>query len=266
MKSKHWSCSKFADWLRGTPKLSAGTAEEWSAWEKTAKTKKNRYWLAENGLDHLQNFIFWPTNRINDVRHYINNRWIMKSHALTSNLKRGQWCSFDMRLLHSTFDELINFVEIELAWMQVISSKEEYKKYKAPTLFHIRWRSSEAGIAYLNWAAELKVDDDWVDKNDPDFGQPTSQALAAEETLILYRWWKHERPNRPDPSDASGWSELCEKKRNTAEDCGIPFINTAKDEHACSILDIYSEMEKEQEEEDTAMLIRLIKIRQHLWT
>jgi hypothetical protein len=29
----YWSCSKFADWLRGMPKLEAGTIEEWNAWK-----------------------------------------------------------------------------------------------------------------------------------------------------------------------------------------------------------------------------------------
>ena len=32
----YWTCSKFADWLRGTPKLGAATAEEWRDWHKTA--------------------------------------------------------------------------------------------------------------------------------------------------------------------------------------------------------------------------------------
>lgn len=27
---KYWSCTKFADWIRGTPKLLAGTAEQWN--------------------------------------------------------------------------------------------------------------------------------------------------------------------------------------------------------------------------------------------
>src|SRR5579863_546002 len=107
----YWSCSKFADWLRGTPKLQMGTFEEWNTWEESAKSKKVRYWLAEDGLDHLQDVVYWPANRIYDIRCYINNRWITKSHALTSNLKRGSWYDLDTRLLHAVFDELINFVE-----------------------------------------------------------------------------------------------------------------------------------------------------------
>src|SRR3990167_9530234 len=116
MRLKYWSCSKFADWLRGSSKLKAGTAEEWGAWRKAAKIKKIRYWLAEEGLDHLKDFIFWPAHRIYDIRCYISNRWISRSHALTNNLERGAWHEFDTRLLHAAFDELLNFVEGEQAW------------------------------------------------------------------------------------------------------------------------------------------------------
>lgn len=276
MKSNYWSCSKFADWLRGTPKLPSGTAKEWNTWEKTAKTKKLRYWLAEEALDYLQNFVRWPANRINDVRFYINNRWIFKRHALTSNLKRGEWYDFDLRLLHAAFDELVNFVEIEQAWMLVAFSEEDRKKYKTPwyrTVFRIGfWRCPEAGIAYLEWAAGLKHYEDWIDKNDPIFGQPTPQALAAQETLTLYKWWKNERPNRPDPSESSGWSEYCDENRKAAEARGdnplwSNFIkNKMEDERSSNILNICHKIKNEQEEEDTAMLIRLIKIRQNLWT
>ena len=260
---QYWSCSKFADWLRGIPKLPIGTLEEWDNWEKKAKTKKLRYWLAEEGLDHLQNFICWPINRINDVRFYINNRWITKSHSLTSNLKKGKWHEFDERLLHCAFDELVNFVEIELAWMNVVFSKEERKKYKVPwyrTIFRIRlWRCPEAGIAYLKWASELKNDENCVDKNNPNYGRFTYQALAAQETLRLYKWWKEERPKRPDPSEASGWSAHCEENRE-----GID--HSLKDERTREILDLCHKIEKEQEDEDTGMLIRLIEVRKSLWT
>ena len=272
MKS-YWSCSKFADWVRGTPTLSSGTQEEWSDWEKLAKTKSFRYWLAEEGLDYLQNFICWPLHRIRDLRFYINNRWVTKNHSFTSNLKRGQWYDFDDRLLNAVFDELINFVEIEQAWMQVAWSQEDRKKYKTPwyrTFFRVGvWRCQEAGIDYLNWAASLKNDEEWRDKNDPDFGQSTFQALTAQETLVLYNWWKNERPKRPDPMEASGLSAYYEKSREEANDRDesfFSFLGSKRDEHSEHLSDLCHKIEKEQQDEDTAMLIRLINIRQSLWS
>jgi hypothetical protein len=271
---KYWTCSKFADWVRGTPSLRAGTSEEWKAWEKQARKKKYRYWLAEEGIDYLERLICWPTNRISDLRYYVNNRWITKSHALTSNLKRGSWYDFDTRLLHAAFDELVNFVEIEQAWMQVVFSAEERKKYKTPwyrTFFRLRlWRCPEAGLDYLKWASDLKNDDAWIDKDDPEYGQPTSQALAAKEIFQLYKWWKEERPERPDPYEVSGWSEYCDIRRNEAKDSEsnllFNIVNKEKDERMNIILRKSHEIEREQMDEDTAMLIRLVKIRGNLWT
>lgn len=132
------------------------------------------------------------------------------------------------------------------------------------------WRCPAAGVAYIEWAASLKNDEKWVDKNDPNFGKLTSQALAAQETLTLYNWWKAERPKRSDPSIASGWNDYCDKKRKEAEisnDDRLSFItNNADNECSRKILDICHQIEREQEEEDTSMLIRLVKIRQNLWT
>ena len=251
--------------MRGTSKPRSGTSQEWNDWQKKAKEKKLRYWLAEDGLDFLEKVILWPINFISEIRFYINNRYLIKSHALTSNLRRGTWYDFDTRLLHTAFDELVNFVEIELAWMHAISSSTKRNFLRLG-----RWRSAEAGLAYLDWASHLKMDEDWIDKNDPDYGQPTQQALAAQETLRLYRWWKEERPKRPDPIDASGLAEYYKEKRHEAKTCGDSFLHhtilNKKDGQLRNLSDLYHRIEKQQEEEDTAMLIRLVEIRQSLWT
>lgn len=263
----YWSCSKLADWIRGVPKPHSATPEEWASWEKKAKIKPVRYWLAEEGLDLVQNIVLLPLNILRNLLSYIDNRWIHKTHALTSILKPGKWHDLDTRLLHSLFDELVNFVEIELALINLASEKYSISWYHKFTHF-IFWRNSEAGIEYLDWSAQLKHDEEWDDKNNPNYNQPTSQAIAAQEILRLYEWWKKERPNRPDPMDASGWSEYCEKKRQGADpDDDLGWIScNSNDEERRKILDLCHKMEKEQEDEDTEMLIRLIKIRSSLWT
>ena len=276
MASDYWSCSKFADWIRGTPILRSGTAKEWNAWRKSAKKKRFRYWLAEEGLDSIQNFLNWPKNRLNGLRHYCDNRWISKTHALTSRLKLGQWHEFETRMLHSAFDSLIDFVEIEQAWFHLFWSDEANKKYRKPwyrAIFCIhRRRSPEAGLEYLKWAASLRHDEDWVNKSDPDFGKPTHQALAAIETMVLYHWWKEIRPKRPEPMEASGWSDYCDQRRKNNptqdDDLWLDIENETDEEkaEANEILAICRKLEKEQDEEDTEMLIRLVKLRKSLWT
>ena len=98
--------------------------------------------------------------------------------------------------------------------------------------------------------------------------------MAAQETLILYKWWKYERPNRPDPYEVSGWNKYCDENFKEADGRGykplwdnlIKNKDEDENENTRNILNICRKVEKEQDEEDTAMLIRLVKIRKSLWT
>ena len=279
--SRYWSCSPFADWLRGTKKLGAGTAEEWDDWTTAAQMKHNfRYWLAEEALDHLQDFVTWPIRKIYDVKYYINNRWVTRTHSLTAHprdIKPGNWCDVGNRFLPCLFNELVDFVEVELAWWHIAwAEPEEKAKYNAPFWatgwFRWRtWRCPQAGLDNLDWQRSLRhdVDSGWAE-GDPHIGLPTPQAVKAQEVLDLYRWWKDVYPNRPDPHDASGWSEYCDRKRQEHGDTGLSFMKESKDPELRALGDAAlkktHEIEQAYESEDEAMMIRLIKVRQGLWT
>ena len=275
LHTNYWSCSKFADWVRGTNKLECGTAREWKNWTKEAKTKHPiRYWIADEGLGYLQDFVYWPYNRIHSIRYYINNRWVTKSHALTAHprdIKRGNWQDVGYRFLPCLFNELVDFVEIEQAWHHVVWDSEARKKYDTPwwSRWYRKWRSPEAGLAYLDWASSLTYDESWMDENDPLHCKPTPQAEAAKEIKELYLWWTDTYRNRPDPYDISGWTAVCEKTR---EDGEIMSLFDREDETPEERIERdtahkkLQEIEKQYEQEEEDMLIRLIKIRQSLWT
>ena len=279
--SKYWSCSPFADWLRGTKKLSAGTAEQWDDWTTAAQMKHNfRYWLAEEGLSHLQDFVTWPIRKIYDVKYYVNNRWVTRTHSLTAHardIKPGQWCDVGNRFLPCLFNELVDFVEIELAWWHIAwADKDEKAKYNAPFWatgwFRWRtWRCPQAGLDNLDWQRSLRhdVDSGWAE-GDPNIGKPTPQAVKAQEVLDLYRWWKDVYPNRPDAHDVSGWSEYCERKRQEHGDTGLSFMKESKNPELRALGDAAltktHEIEQAYEAEDEEMMIRLIKVRHGLWT
>lgn len=270
--SKYWSCSSLADWIRGTSKGRAKTSKEWREWEKAARKKHPiRYWIAEEALTFFQDFVTWPVRKLYDVKYYINNRWVTKTHALTAtSLKKGNWHEYETRLLHSMFDELVNYVEIEEAWSHVAWDKEARKKYNAPFYscgwFRWRtWRSPEAGVAKLEWASTL-TNEDWLDESEKHLAEPTSQALDAREILELYNWWKTVRPQRPDPHDASGWSELCERRRESGEDLLYFEDRNEQDrEETRRALDLAHQIEEKYNAEDEEMMIRLIRIRRSVW-
>jgi hypothetical protein len=272
----YWTIGKFADWLRGTKSIDSGTGEEWNAWTKLAKTTHPfRYWLVETALSRAQDVWCYIPERINDVRYYLNNRYTTRTHALTSRLKRGQWHEFEERLLHSSFDSFVDFIEIETAWSHVCwGSKEERAKYRMPwwraqwyTRWFAEWRCPEASIAHLEWEMTLKYDDQWTKKKDPLFGKPTPQAEAAKEKWELYYWWKHVRPQRADAYDYCGWTQYCEDTRAKDGDEWIFGNDSKKDKkRSKAILAAMDRLEKQYDSEDEEMLIRLVKLRKSLWT
>jgi len=275
----YWSCSNFADWVRGTKKLGAGTSEEWDEWTTAAKMKHNfRYWLAEDGLDHLQNFVYYIPNCLNDIRYYINNRWVSHSHRLTASpkdIKPGSWCDVGNRFLPCLFNELVDFVEIEQAWHHCMWSDEAKTKFNVPWyrkgwLRWRTWRCPEAGLEYLKWAAGLKVDETMgVEPGEKGYGEPTYQAKAAKEIIDLYTWWTVTYRNRPDPYDASGWTAHCDAMRAKYPGSFLSSINSKDpvDRRASDKAHkLLQKIEAAYAKEDEAMMIRLIRIRESLWT
>ena len=100
------------------------------------------------------------------------------------------------------------------------------------------------------------------------FRSPTTQAQAANEIIELYTWWTDIYPNRLDPYDVSGWSEHCDLRRVTHADDGFIWEDRNDEEKAQTrkCLDSLQDLETQYREEDTEMLIRLINLRDSLWT
>ena len=211
-------------------------------------------------------------------RYYINNRFVTRTHALTAHardIKPGEWRDVGNRFLPCLFNELQDFVEIELAWSHIAwSNKEDRAKYAAPFWasgwFRWRtWRCPEAGLDNLKWQSELRhsTDDGWKE-NDPNIGLPTPQAVKAQEILDLYTWWTTTYRNRPDPYEASGWTAACEAQREA--NGGKLSWSTPKDpalkKAQTKAHKLLQKIEADYEKEDEAMMIRLIKVRHGLWT
>ena len=275
--SNYWSCSSFADWLRGTNKLKMGTAEEWDEWHTQAsKVHPVRYWLADTALDNLQDFVTWPIRKIHDVKYYINNRWVTRSHSLTAHprdIKPGDWQDVGNRFLPCLFNELVDFVEIETAWSHIAwSDEKDTAKYNPPFWasgwFRWRtWRCPQAGLDNLKWQSELIHDEDYC-KDQPYYMKPTPQAVKAQEIIDLYKWWTEVYPKRPDPYDASGWTAYCELSRlanggkmSWGADKTPELKKQSNKAHK-----LLQKIEAAYEKEDTDMMIRLIKVRHGLWT
>ena len=276
--SKYWSCSPFADWLRGTKKLSMGTSEEWDNWTTAAQMKHNfRYWLAEEGLGHLQDFVTWPTRTLYAIKYYVNNRYVSRTHSLTAHrrdIRPGDWSDVGSRFLPCLFNELVDFIEVEKAWSHIAWGDEETRaKYNPPFWASgwwrwRTWRCPQAGLDHLEWEMTL-TNSDYVDPTDKNYGKPTPQALRAIELKELYVWWTETYRNRPDPYDASGWTDHCEAMRVKYPGSFFSSLNSkdpADKKASDKAHKLLRKIEAAYEKEDEAMMIRLIKVRDALWT
>jgi len=93
----------------------------------------------------------------------------------------------------------------------------------------------------------------------------TGQAEAAKEMKDIYLWIKDVRPNRPDPHVVSGLEEYYKDK-----EISEIFLNPHADPVVkARVMKMYEEerkIEQQYDDEDTEMLIRIIKQRSSMWT
>jgi hypothetical protein len=232
----YWSCSNFANLIRGEEKPHALPWDEWETWRKeSAKKHPYRYWVAEEGLDFLQDVVNFPLDVYHTIEVYVRNRYIDKLHYLRTGLKPGTYYDLDWRILNGLFNELVIFVESEQAHLMKAYKDKKYK--------FVKGRCKQAGLDYLNWAGQLKLNEDYgFNPDHEEYGEPTAQAIDAQRILQLYNWWL-DRDNRIDPSTIF-----------TKEKDGKYYYRKI------------DKMLNDYDQEDTKMLIELVKIRSSLWT
>lgn len=134
------------------------------------------------------------------------------------------------------------------------------------------WRDTDTKLLY----AAFDLLTAFVEKEKPfahvDWDAEEGTKAAADEFMFLYNWWRNVRPTRKDPLDemdiperAPGVIEVDDKGHKfyrQGEMTGDPEKIKAYEEALIRSANI----EEEWYNEDTEMLIRLIKIREYLWT
>ena len=273
MGSRHYASSKPVEWLRKKVfKVKKPRALGWGQWDKwDADLKKARpiaffftetlpewvEWIPKHSIEYVDNVRCWCSN-------YAGN-----THGLQSTLSKGKWHEFEKRVLYSNFDSFVDFIECEEAWNHIAwSDKEQSAPYKLPwhkrhwlTRWGKPWRCAQAGIDHLKWEMTLQED-----------GVYSHQAISAVEKMTLYTWWKDIRPARGSEWDESGfqafWDAMDLKYGGHGEWLcfGSKSLTAAESKMYDELSAKNEELEKQHEEEDTEMLIRLMKIRSALWT
>lgn len=243
-------------WLK-VNKPNSATMEEWNEWEENFKTNRPfAFWLTETAPDAISDAYSTLTKPFNSVRYWVRYRLFDRYHVVPTGLKPNYYDT-DSRMLHGMFQLLVDYIEVEKAWIHyVFGTKEDKAKYRMPwysvgSLRFKSFRCAAAGLDHLAWEMTLDSPDLKEDERSP------HQAASAREQLALYEWWTKVRPKRPDPHDASGWTEYCNNR-------STPWWKP--DTKSSEILDRCRQIEEQYDREDTEMLKRLIDIRQSLWT
>lgn len=252
MRTRYWSGSRFADWIRGEAKPSALTLQDWNQWELEQQVKHPvRHWIAETALDWIQGVVFYVPDRIRDMVYWYNNRFVYHSHQIIADpkhIKPGDWAPVWDRIFYASFKALVDYVEVEKALENVRWDEEARIRFQAPkSLFrwpYIRgWRSREAGLDYLRWEAGL---DDTCKQ----------QRADAKAVLDLYNWWTEVRPNRADPCVVSGWTEWVESNKPITKQ----FQDEWQQAECTQIYEKLHQIEAEYDQEDRDQLTRLVKL------
>lgn len=247
--------SSWVEALRKRFGIDKPEAAEWGEWEGINDRIRREHpvgWFFTETLpdciEAVYNFITAPYY---STRYYIRNRFYRKTHVLRTDCPPGEYCDTDDRIITALANAIIDYVEIELAYKHMWCGSTEVDK--------AQWqagRCPELGLKYLEW--EMDLDNPELDEyNRADF-----QAEAAKEVKLVYDWAKA-RPNRPDPHEISGWSEYCAKYRD------VLWKRDETPEQAieqAAALAKTREIEQQYDDEDEAMLIRIIKVRKSLWS
>lgn len=221
----------------------------------------------------------YPSELIEDLERFIAYRTYDKYHLLPTGLPPG-YSDPREQLINVSFTLLKNFVEVELAAIEFYHSKPKLPFFKSflyylPYPFNYSIRSRELGLKYIEGMLELHKADEYSTKEYNDY-----HINFWNEVKFLYNWW-YNRPDREEPMELSGLSlfdQTIREKYNSESvfkfiknpnrsTSTMEFIgNAAERQEHDRLAQLMKDIEKQQNQEDEEMLIRLVKIRLFLWT
>lgn len=234
------------------------TSKGWRLFEKEFKERAPiRYWFKHN----FRRGVIYPIKwKYDAIRYWIRYRTYDKYHVINTGLTPGYY-EIDRLMLHGNFNMLKDFVEVEQAiqtyWSDDYKNASWCEKHMPFYRRFYPFRRPDLGIKHLEWASTLD------DPSLPPYEQSPVQAAAARETLILYKWWVEVRPARKEIEHVHH------------DDQGLGMLSSLDDDFdreapdfKAHVASMEASMEQEEQwiQEDTDMLVRLVKIRKSLWS
>jgi hypothetical protein len=213
---------------------------DWMEYESWLKENHPFVWWFEHKfMDKVQDLFCYAPKHLSAIKYYLKNRFIRETHNLQTNLKKGEYHEIDNRIIHGLFNTLVIFVEVEVA--------NFHKKLNRDKKEYAGFNNVDHAMAYFKFQIEQSE-------------VVESHKNEHQEIIDLYEWWTKTRPSRVDPFEAfptdkdylPGW---CDKD-----------ISDEEKEENYKRYESIAALEKEYQQEDEDMMIRLIKVRQWMWT
>ncbi len=221
----------------------SGTHQEWREFNRSFKnTAPMRYWFKNQLMPMMRAKIHKPIE-------YVRYRTYAKYHVVKTDLSPG-YRDTDSRMLHAAMSLMVDFVEQELAALDLYCDKNAswFERYSAR--YNPRWRSAKRGLRYLNQSTEI----------------------TEKKLLSIYKWWTLEYPKYESMA-----SELLESRRDSSLN-DLDLFFTASDDTIVEqrylkqqedMKAVYQQviaLENTQQKITQVMLHKLIDIRESMWT
>jgi hypothetical protein len=220
--------------------------EDWEEWDSKNKADYPIRFFIQDTLpgtvrSFKQRFFVGPYN-------WVRFRTFDRHHVLKMQDMEPHWADPDHLILMANFQILRNFVEIDLSrtnfeWWDKRRPKgmPEWIWDKVRT----RTRSPEAGLDHMDAIERIYAE--------------TGQHCPAVEQRELYLWWTESYLKRIDPwSESKIWGDSGLDTESFSE-----TTKRMKDGHSCSAM--ASKLDTLYDDEEQAMLERLVAIRSTLW-
>ena len=219
----------------------AGTAEEWCDYHNRQKTMCPKLYKIYKFFDDLDTSLsVWKMRYIDDPRYWFRNAIITRLWMITpKELKIDQWYDTDWRMLCANMELLRFYIE-----------EDNHNYGNAPDDFE-PWEVKEFKKKEAGEPSQF----------DGGYGLSMRQYQDKKDAWDIYLWWK-EYPNRLKEID-----QVFDDMPKRDKDEEIMFgLTKAEMEKKAPWYDKYNNLQNKLKEEEEENLIKLMKIRNSLWT
>jgi hypothetical protein len=251
--------------------------QTYKEWKEEFKTNRPiTYWLTEILPKYYSFLLDKVDDKWYDVKDKLGNFLIHRADRWKTGVSRWDYETADELMLQVNFEQYVEFVESvyshryintmvhrnrkadpggveEKKWVKIDKAADRY-----PWLHWKKYRNSEYALQYLHLQMAIPHDD----------YTPRDEIQRLCRAMCLYVWWTQVRPNRGSSEEKSGLKAF--RDRITAQygeedKWSYSALTKEQQEEYSKLMHADDDLERKWLNEDTDMLVLLVKERLNLW-